>query len=276
VYAAYFAQTDSVQEYNSLNLQLRRPMRHNISYSVVYTYSKSLDQVSNGDFADGAANQTNPADNRSEYGPSDYDVKHRVIATGLYTTPKVHTRSAIVNTLTSGFQVNGTYTYHTGFPWTPVTSALSTTPVNGAVAQNVVRPTAYYGGAGDSCSNAAFTSGSNFSNRFVNGVNVGGANYFKQTLPQSGVYTPGIGRNSFRGPCYQDVDVSVAKEFGHDFGSRHTVLRIQANMFNAFNELQLQPISNASAGSSIANAYFGYSQGADSGRVIEILGRLQF
>ncbi len=276
VYAAYFAQTDSVQEYNSLNLQLRRPMRHNVSYSVVYTYSKSLDQVSNGDFADGAANQTNPADNRSEYGPSDYDVKHRVIATGLYTTPKVHTRSAIVNTLTSGFQVNGTYTYHTGFPWTPVTSALSTTPVNGAVAQNVVRPTAYYGGAGDSCSNAAFTSGSNFSNRFVNGVNVGGANYFKQTLPQSGVYTPGIGRNSFRGPCYQDVDISVAKEFGHEFGGHHTVLRVQANMFNAFNELQLQPISNASAGSSIANAYFGYSQGADSGRVIEILGRLQF
>jgi len=72
------------------------------------------------------------------------------------------------------------------------------------------------------------------------------------------------------------VDISVAKEFGHEFGGHHTVLRVQANMFNAFNELQLQPISNASAGSSIANAYFGYSQGADSGRVIEILGRLQF
>jgi len=47
-------------------------------------------------------------------------------------------------------------------------------------------------------------------------------------------------------------------------------------MFNAFNELQLQPISNNTAGSDIANAYFGYSQGADAGRVIEILGRLQF
>ena len=44
-FAAYFAQTDSVQNYNSLNLQLRRSLRHNIGYSVVYTYAKSLDQV---------------------------------------------------------------------------------------------------------------------------------------------------------------------------------------------------------------------------------------
>jgi hypothetical protein len=271
--AAYFAQTDSVQNYNALNLSVRRPMRHNISYSAVYTYSKSLDQTSNGDGADGAANQTNPANNASEYGPSDYDVKHRIVATGLYQTPTFHTHSAIGDALVNGFQINGTYTWHTGFPWTPVTSALTTTPVNGQQAQNVVRPTAYYGGAGTSCSNSAFTSGSNFPNRAGAG---GGSNYFKQTLPQTGVYTPGIGRNSFRGPCYQDVDISLAKEFAHDFGEHHTMLRIQANMYNAFNELQLQPIGFNSAGSQIENAYFGYSQAADSGRVIEVLGRFQF
>jgi hypothetical protein len=271
--AAYFAQTDSIQNYNALNLSVRRPMRHNISYSAVYTYSKSLDQTSNGDGADGAANQTNPANNASEYGPSDYDVKHRIVATGLYQTPTFHTHSAIGDALVNGFQINGTYTWHTGFPWTPVTSALTTTPVNGQQAQNVVRPTAYYGGAGTSCSNSAFTSGSNFPNRAGAG---GGSNYFKQTLPQTGVYTPGIGRNSFRGPCYQDVDISLAKEFAHDFGEHHTMLRIQANMYNAFNELQLQPIGFNSAGSQIENAYFGYSQAADSGRVIEVLGRFQF
>jgi len=273
VYAAYFAQTDSVQNYNSLNVQLRRPMRKNISYSFVYTYAKSMDQVSNGDYADGSANQTNPANNASEYGPSDYDIKHRIVATGLYQTPTFHTGNAVADALVNGFQVNATYTWHTGFPWTPVTSALTTTPVNGQLAQNVVRPTAYYGGAGSSCSNNAFETGSNFSNRSGAG---GGSNYFKQTLPQTGVYTPGIGRNSFRGPCYQDVDISLAKEFAHDFGERHTLLRVQANMYNAFNELQLQPIGNNTAGSDIPNAYFGYSQAADSGRVIELLARFQF
>jgi hypothetical protein len=274
VYAAYFAQTDSVANYNSFNIQLRRPMRNNISYSVVYTYAKSMDQVSNGDFADGAANQTNPGNNASEYGPSDYDIKHRVVATGLYQTPKFHLHNDIANALVNGFQVNATYTYHTGFPWTPVTTTLNTVPVqNGAAVQNVVRPLAYYGGAGNSCSNSAFTSGSNFPNRSGAG---GGTDYFSTTLPPLGVYKPGIGRNSFRGPCYQDIDISVAKEFAYDFGDHHTLLRLQANMYNAVNELQLQPIGNNSGGSNIASPYFGYSQAADSGRVIEVLGRIQF
>jgi Carboxypeptidase regulatory-like domain/TonB dependent receptor len=273
VFAAYFAQTDSVMNYNALNVQLRRPMRHNIAFSFVYTYAKAMDQVSNGDGADGAANQTNPANNASEYGPADYNLKHHVVATGLYQSPTFHTHNAFVDALVNGYQINATYTYRTGFPWTPVTSALTTTPVGGQLAQNVVRPTAYFGGAGTSCSNSAFTTGSNFPNRTGAG---GGSNYFKQTLPQNGVYTPGIGRNSFGGPCYQDVDISLAKQFAHDFGDHSTLLRIQANMYNAFNELQLQPIGNNSGGSSIASAFFGYSQAADSGRVIELLARFQF
>lgn len=273
-FATYFAQTDSVQNYNSLNVNVRRTMHHNIAYSFVYTYSKAMDQVSNGDYSDGSANQTNPGDNASEYGPSDYDVKHRIVATGLYQTPNLHTHSDLVNTLASGFQINGTYTWHTGFPWTPITTTLNTVPiVNGAAVQNVVRPLAYFGGAGTSCSNSAFTTGSNFPNRSGAG---GGTNYFSTTLPPLGVYKPGIGRNSFRGPCYQDFDMSLAKEFSHEFGAHHTMLRLQANMYNAFNELQLQPIGNNTGGSNIASAYFGYAQAADSGRVIELLARLQF
>jgi hypothetical protein len=96
-YAAYFLQTDSVANYNALNVSLRRPMKNHISYSLVYTYAKSMDQVSNGDGADGLANQTNPANNASEYGPSDYDMKHRVVATALYQTPTLHSKSEVLN-----------------------------------------------------------------------------------------------------------------------------------------------------------------------------------
>ena len=274
VYAAYFAQTDSVMNYNSLNLQLRRAMRNHVSFSFVYTYSKAMDQVSNGDLADGSANQTNPANNASEYGPADYDLKHRIVGTVLYQTPDVHTRSSIANMLLSGFQVNATYTWHTGFPWTPITTNLNTVPFqNGAATQNVVRPIAYNGQAGSSCSNSAFETGSNFPNRSGAG---GGTNYFTTILAPSGVYKPGIGRNSFRGPCYQDTDLSVAKEFAHTFWDHNTLLRLQANMYNAFNQLQLSPISNNTNGSNIANAYFGYAQSADEGRVVELEARFQF
>jgi hypothetical protein len=273
----YFrAQTDSIENYNALNTQLRRTGK-NLTVSFVYTYAKSLDQLSNGDGSDSNANQTNPANNASEYGPSDYNLKHRVVATAIYTTPSVHTHSELVKALANGWQINGTYTYHTGFPWTPVTGNFNSVPaVAGAGTINPTRPVSYNGQGGTSCSTNAFETGSNFPNRSA--ANPGGGNYFGTIAPPSGVYKPGIGRNSFEGPCYQDVDMSFAKQVEHDFGGHHTLLRFQANMYNIFNILQLQPLTNGNAngGSNIENQYFGYSQAADAGRVIEFLARVQF
>ena len=265
------AQTDSVQNYNALNTQLRRNGK-NLNVSFVYTYSKSLDQLSNGDGSDSNANQTNPANNASEYGPSDYNLKHRVVATAVYSTPSVHTHNAFLAAAANGWQINGTYTYHTGFPWTPVTGLFSSAPsVNGAGTINPARPLSYNGLAGTSCSTNAFETGSNFKN--------GGQSYFGPTsVPPGGIYKPGIGRNSFQGPCYQDVDMSFAKQIAHDFGDHHTQLTFQANLYNIFNILQLQPLTNGNAngGANITNQYFGYSQAADAGRVVEFFARMRF
>lgn len=271
IYAGYFTQTDSVMNFNALNLQLRHPVSKGIAFSLNYTYGKALDQVSNGDYADASANQTNPANNRSEYGPADYDARHHVVGTFLYQTPTIKTGSPLVTSLISGFQVNGIYTFTSGFPWTPVVSTYTTVPiVNGAAVQNIVRPLAYYGGAGNSCSTSAFTGTkpANFPN--------GGPAYFATTLPAGTTYTPGIGRNSFRGPCYQDFDLTLAKEFGYGFHDHHTLLRLQANMFNIFNLNEAAPIVNNNVENNVANPFFGLSPNGDAGRVIELQARFQF
>ena len=276
VFQSFFAQTDSNQNYNALNVQLAHRLSHGVAFSGSYTYAKSLDQVSNGDGANSNANQTNPADNASEYGPSDYDVRHHVTTTALYELPHVHTSHRLVQALANGFQINTILTYHTGFAWTPVTFNTQTNPNQvGSARAGPVRPTSYLGGAGRSCSNDAYTTGSNFPNRTA--ANPGGGNYFNSTAA-SGNYTPGIGRNSFRGPCYFDTDLSVAKEFGFDALERHMALRFTANFYNALNKLQLSPLTNGNAnnGANIQNKYFGYAQGADAGRQIELTGRLQF
>ena len=279
VYAAYFAQTDSGQNYNGMNVQLRHTMRHGLAAAMVYTWSKSLDDISNGDLADSDANQTDPANNKSEWGPSDFDTRQRLVATVLWEAPHVHSSNGVVDAVANGWQLNGTYTWHTGFPYTPVTYNLTTSAyVLGSGVVTPTRPLAYSGGAVSGCSGSLFTGGGDFPNRGSGGTD-GGLNYFDVTPPKnSHAYVPGIGRNSFRGPCYQDVDLSFAKELRHDFGDHHSVLRIQANMYNPFNILQLQPITNGNSnpGANINNQYFGYAQGADSGRVIELQGRIQF
>ena len=279
VFAAYFAQTDSNQNYNAMNAQLRHTTGHGVSFSMVYTWSKALDQVSNGDLADAAANQTNPANNASEWGPSDYDARHRIVATALWDVPKVHTSNSFVDTVVNGWQINGIYTWHTGYPFTPVTFNLTTAAfVPGSGVVSPTRPLAYNGGVVTGCSSDLFTMGTDFPNRGADGT-AGGTNYFDTTPPaDSHAYVPGIGRNSFRGPCYKDLDMSVAKQFAHDIGEHHTLVRLQMNVFNALNLLQLQPITNGNSnnGANINNQYFGYAQGADSGRVVELQGRIEF
>jgi len=276
VYAAYFAQTDSHQSYNALNLGLTRHAANSLTLAAYYTYSKSLDQVSNGDLPDASGNQTDPANNQSEWGPSDYDVRHRITVTGVYELPHVHSSNAFVQAAANGWQINGILTYHTAFPWTPVTYNLQTSPlVPGANVVGPTRPLAYFGGAGDSCSNSAFQTqmGSNFPK--------GGPAYFDTTPPTSENapnYVPGIGRNSFRGPCFFDTDLSFAKQITLDRFDHHSVLRFQVNAFNLFNVLQLQPITNGNAnpGANIQSATFGQAQGADAGRVLEFVARIQF
>ena len=145
----------------------------------------------------------------------------------------------------------------------------------GANVVGPTRPLAYFGGAGDSCSNSAFQTlaGSNFPN--------GGPAYFDTTAPTTEAnytYKPGIGRNSFRGPCFFGTDMSFAKQIAIDRFDHHSLLRFQVNAFNLFNVLQLQPITNGNGnpGANIQSATFGQAQGADAGRVIEFVARLQF
>jgi hypothetical protein len=276
----FLAETDSNQAYNSLNVQVVKKLSHGLSFNGTYTFSKSLDNITNGDQSDGSANQTDPANNRAEYGPSDNDLRNRFTGTVIYTTPNVHTGHKILNAVVSGYQVNSIITLHSGFAWTPVIGNSFNAIPNASVVSSI-RPIAFAPGVtmssiGRSCSNSAFQNGSNFPNRGAGGT-AGGTNYFSQAQPSATVpYIPIIGRNSLTGPCYRDVDFSLAKQVQFE-GFGHTAnLRFQANMYNAFNLLQLQPIFNEGFGTNITDPNFGKSSGADAGRVIEFLARLRF
>jgi hypothetical protein len=262
-YATYIPTTDGYSNYNGLNATLSKRFSHGYNISIAYTYSKSLDQLSN-EGPGAQSNQTDPADPQTEYGPSDFDVRHRFVASGNWDLPKFHGGRGLFGEALSGWQINGIFTYHTGFPWTPVTGVPSVAHVTSAATIAPTRPLAYFGGAGNSCSNSAYINGSNFSN--------GGKSYF--AIGSSG--PPGIGRNSWNGPCYLDTDMSFAKELTFGFRGHESLFRFQANAYNLFNKTDLEPITFGSPEATIENTLFGLSPTADSGRVIEFLARFQF
>jgi hypothetical protein len=131
-----------------------------------------------------------------------------------------------------------------------------------------VRPVAYFGGAGTGTSNNAFITGSNFP---------GGGSAFFSTAAPVGFQLPGIGRNSFRGPRYFDIDMAVSKKFGlSSLLGEGRFFEIKANFFNVFNILNLQPFNFNSPSTQVQNALFGRAESGLAGRVIEFQGRFQF
>jgi hypothetical protein len=228
-----------------------------------------MDQISNGDSANANANQTDPAHNVTELGPSDYDVRHRVTALAVWDVPGRKSGNSLLKAATTGWQVNGIYTYHTGFPFTPVTFNLHGIPtLENAAIIGPVRPLGFTGKMNQTCSNDAFIAGSEVS-----------AADFNITPPTGSNGTPpGIGRNSFRGPCYQDMDMSFAKQQSFEAMGHTVSLRFQANMFNIFNILTLTPFSNGNGNPAalIESSSFGKAQSANAGRIIEFVGRLVF
>ncbi len=273
-FAAYVPTPDVYTNYNGVNVHGQRRFANGVQFDVIYTFSKSMDQVSSQ--GPGAlSNQTDPADPATEYGPSDFDVRHRVTASGLYQAPNYHGGHGLLGQVLSGWQANGIFTFHTGFPWTPVTQKLVTTAaVTSAATLSPTRPLAYYGGAVSGCSNGLFINGGNFPNK---GILTGGQEYFNISQPPAGqAYVPGIGRNSFRGPCYYDTDISVAKQQVLPVGGRPVTVRFQANAYNVFNTTDLAPFNFGTNNTTVENPDFGIAPGSDSGRVVEFTARFEF
>ncbi len=273
--AAYFATPDVNANYNGLNLWAGRRFG-NYQIAANYRFSKSLDELSN-EGPGAVTNQTYPVNLKQEYGPSDFDVEHNFNLSGTATSPFFRDPKTLTGKLLGGFDLSGILTYHTGFPWTPKLGQ----SIRGAGGDffGPVRPIAYYGGVTQDTSNSAFLQ----PNGYFPG---GGSKYFSTMVnndpsgtPTFQLNPPGIGRNTFRGPRYFDVDISIAKRFGLPrFGvfAENPNLEFRANFFNIFNTLNLAPFGFFSSGTFVNNANFGEPDGALAGRVVELQVRVRF
>lgn len=261
----YFLTPDVNANYHAMLFRISKALTHGFRIDSVYRWSKSIDTLSfEGPGA--VTNQTNPGDLASERGPSDFDVRHLYNLSGTWDLPIFRTRTDWVGRLLGGWQINGIWTRHSGLPWTPKIFKDLRQPSGKLFGP--IRPTRYFGGALDDSSDNAFTrAGGNFPG--------GGAMFFDTST----VGPPGIGRNSFRGPKYSAVDLSFVKQtrFGRIRGlGEGANLELRANFFNAFNQLNLQPLQFFDSGTIVTDPNFGRSLNGLAGRLIELQARFSF
>ena len=266
-FAVFVPQPDVNSNYNGMNARLGRRLAGGYQFDVYYRFSKSIDTLSN-EGPGAVTNQTFPQDLHEERGPSDFDVRHSVNVSGLWDIPLFRKRKDAVGALLGGWQLSGITTWHTGFPWTPHTGRCVSTPGGPSLCPS--RPVRYFGGALTGTSNDIFLS----PHGQFPGITSTGSPYFDINNP-GGKLRPGIGRNSFRGPRYFSVDLTVGKRTGlPKFMGEGSFLDLRANIFNAFNNLNLAPFGFFSP--IIEDSHFGQPERGLAGRVIEIQARLNF
>jgi hypothetical protein len=271
--------------YHSLQLSVRRNMK-NATVAVNYVWSKSIDNDSSGENADfantgngGGGTLTgliqNPFNLRFGRSLSDFDLRHNLNGNWTVNLPFgrgqhfLGNTNHIVDALVGGWQVVGTFRFHTGFP-TGITNGFNfptnfflTTP--GTITPGLSTDVTTVG-SNKATSGAA--KGKGIPNLFANSAAAYAfANY---TLPG----LPGT-RNFLRGPAYTDTDMGVNKTFKMPYNEKHSIqLRVQA--FNIFNQVNFSGFTaNPDAPATFGN--FSATAGPRGGaREMEFAARYQF
>ncbi|MGD0791924.1 MAG: TonB-dependent receptor [Terriglobales bacterium] len=219
--------TVSASTYHALQTTLRARSWRGLSGFAGYTWSKSLDDASDGidfNFATVAFPQ-NSLNLHGEHGPSNFDTRHRFTAAFAYDVPKL----AGPNWIARGWQLNTIVTAQSGRP-VPIVSANDTSAQNGNV----------------------YPTPSNYHQRpnLVPGINPINSNW--RSAPDSIGYLNGaafaqpdyaaadnlvgsfgnLGRNAIYGPKFWNVDFSLAKSTR--IFERATI-QFRAEFFNIFN-----------------------------------------
>jgi len=268
----YFAAPDVNTSYNAMIARLQGRLLKQFSFDTNYRWSKSID-TSSYEGASGNADQTYPIDQREERGPSDFDVTHSFIASGIWETPWFKGQNNIGGDLLSGWQLSGIATWNSGFPWTPLAFGCLSGSTSNSDGFCDPRPTSYLGVSAGSNSNENFLR--------TNGIfGVPGSQVFRYEPLSSGVLTkPGIGRNRLRGPRYFSLDMSLAKKITlgkWGFLGENASIDVRFNFFNILNNLNLSPFISRDENTRFQSTRFGTVTTGLAGRVGEFQIRFNF
>jgi hypothetical protein len=237
----------------------------NLTVTVNYQWSHTLDEISNGGFAAFTGRSSyypdNPFNLKANYGNADYDIRQYVSGSYVYSMP--HFRGPRL--LVDNWQTSGTVFHSTGLPFSVVYSA-SLANYGGALYAKQIAPI-----SNTHCGGKAAAQGTacSFTTSFATPTDFGQSR-----------------RNQLFGPNYTDVDFAITKGFvipRWETGK----LKVGAQFFNLFNHPNFgQPGINISSHSSfgkISSAVspptpiLGSQLGGDtSSRLIEMTAKFDF
>jgi len=110
-------QSTSNSDYNSLQLSVTKRFSRGLQFLSAYTYGKSNDYYSGGTINELFAVAGDQVNWRTNYGPSDFDRRHRFVTSFVYDLPKLVSESSSARAVLNNWQLNGILTLQTGTPF---------------------------------------------------------------------------------------------------------------------------------------------------------------
>jgi hypothetical protein len=204
--------------YNALQTSLRRRFTAGLTLLASYTFSRAIDDASSTNNSTSGTQKfpQNPRNIRDDKGLSDFHRKHQFSTSFNYELPIGKGRaflsdaSGMTNALLGGWQVNGIITLLSGRPFTPQFNSNASN--SGNQRPDIVGDPFANVPAGLYFNPAAFTAPV----ATATDLNLWG----------------NLGRNTLIGPGYQDIDMSLMKNFRL---TERAKLQFRAEVFNLFN-----------------------------------------
>ncbi|WP_433974207.1 carboxypeptidase regulatory-like domain-containing protein [Tunturiibacter lichenicola] len=240
-----YTESEAVMNYNSLQVTARRRLNHGLEFLADWTYSKGLSNNLGYYGASGGAGDSQSAywqdayNGGGDYGPTFFDARHNLSISGYYQLPFGRGRqfgsgmNRFEDEIVGGWKLSTIMSFHTGFPITMASNAFYTKSVNARASRaNHLRTlkianrtqTNWFGTDPSITSCASDTD---------NGL----CAYSEQSAFSFGNASVG----SERAPSYQQIDLSLSKDFAITEG---THIEFRTDFLNAFNMVSLAPPSN--------------------------------
>ena len=198
-------QSSGYSNYQGAWVSLTKRLSRGLQFETSYTWSKSLD--TNSLNSSGFTVQ-NGYDVAGEYGPSDFDARHRFVVSAIYNLPLTG------HVLTRDWQVAAVVQSQSGNPVNIVTSTASVNGVPNTVRPDVTGPIRIIGSPDQWFDPSVFVP--------VNGFG-------------------DLGRNAVVGPAFHNTDLSVVKNARLGAG---TTLQFRLDAFDVFNHANFGPPGN--------------------------------
>jgi outer membrane receptor protein involved in Fe transport len=225
--------------YHGGELTLEKRFSRGFSFRTAYTFSKSIDFAQEHLATGGTGSFTQNSQNLNERrGPSDFDIRHRFVASYIYELPFGKGRSylndgALAHVL-GGWRISGLSNIRSGRPFTVSANGNST-------ALGGIRGGGLVGAFADCLRDGSLSSGERNIDRWFDTTA-----YSVPTPARLGT----CGRNTLRGPNLTNFDMALARTF--DYFGEDRNLELRWEVFNMFNTPQFglpeRNLSSSSAG----------------------------